>query len=267
MKILVPIDFSDYSINAFEYAIEMAKDFKAEIILFHGSHNIQVVDVNVMITIDDLLLKESNDKLNALIKSKESSNINISAISKVGLANDLIYEISKENNIDLIIMGTKGATGLQKIFLGSITSSVIRKSKTSVLAIPSKTKYESLKNISIALDLKDNYTESISFAKQIALKRQAGIDILHIKKSKDKEEIKDESILSLEEKLDNINHSYVFLENNKTTNAILAHIKQQSTDLLVVISKTHSFMERLFNKSVSESIAMNASIPLLVMRG
>lgn len=267
MKILVPVDFSDFSINAFQYAIGTARDLQAEIVLFHASHNIKVVDVNVMISIDDLLLKESNDKLNDLIKSQDTQDVSVSYISKIGLVNDLITEVSKKENIDFIVMGTKGASGLEEVFLGSVTSSLIRKSNVPILAIPGDAKYESLKNITIALDFKDTYANNLSLVKQLAVKKDGEIDILHIKNTNGNADIKDDSILSLEEKLDPIKHSYVFLEKSKTTSAILEYIKQNNPDLLIVISKAHSLFERLFHKSVSETLAMNISIPLLIMKG
>lgn len=265
MKILVPIDFSDFSINAFNYAVDLAKDFSGEVVLFHAAHNKITSDLNSMISVDDILLKEANDQLVNLIKTKENTGVKITYFSKIGLANDLIVSFCKELKVDLIVMGTKGATGINKMLFGSVTSSLIRKCKIPLLAIPINASYNSIKNITLALDLK-NEIKSIDLIAQIASLRNAEVNILNIKKEHSKGELEDKTIVFIEEKLGKTKHSYNFIENNNIIEGIENFISKSKTNLLAVISKKHNFIERLFHKSVSEALAIDISSPLLIIK-
>lgn len=265
MKILVPIDFSDYSVNAFQYALALAKDIDAEITLFHAAHNKLADNLNSMITVDDILLKESNTALTE-IYTNNKNNIKVTTLSKIGLANDLIIDLCKSNDFDLIVMGSKGATGISKVVFGSVTSSLIQKSKTPILAIPLSAKYDSIKSITIALDLKENYFENLSLVSQIATKRNAEVDVLNVKNQEVKSS-NESAILSIEKSFNKVKHSYNFIENNNTIVTIKDFTQRNKTDLLAVISKKHSFIERLFHKSISENLAINITIPLLIIKG
>lgn len=264
MKILVPIDFSNYSINAFTYALGLANDIDAEITLFHAAHNKLPNNLNSMITVDDILLNESNTELNNLSLNNRT-NTKVTILSKLGLANDLIADLCKKQDFDLIIMGTKGASAISKIIFGSITSSLIQKAKTPILAIPLDAKYESIKNIVVALDLKENYLKKLKLVSQIAIKRNAEVSVLNVKKQQ-QSNIDDNVIVSIEKSFNKVNHSYSFIDNNNIIETISNFTKHNKTDLLAVINKKYSFIDLLFHKSISETLAMNIGMPLLIIK-
>lgn len=155
-NILVPVDFSPVSRNAAIYAAELAKKFNAKLTLFHAYMlPTPVSEVPyVMVTADEMqkeneaFVKKEADQLHDTYK------IEVEWLVLIGIASDEIKLLANERNADLIVMGMKGAGGLDKI-IGSTTTNVIRKLKVPVLVIPEKATYQPVNHITYAYDLND----------------------------------------------------------------------------------------------------------------
>ena len=132
-KIIAPVDFSDASTNALLFAAELSKRASAQLVI-----------VNIFEKGEDE--EESRDKLNSLVsdlKKTFGSNLNCETLLAHG---SLITELKPIINVqqpDLIVMGTKGATGLKRILIGSNTVNVIAKMKVPVFVIPEVARFES----------------------------------------------------------------------------------------------------------------------------
>lgn len=139
-KILVPIDFSDYSKNALKYAVNFSSQFNADMILVYviepviyppdfSMGQIALPSVN---TEWDLKAKEELDKLS---KSEIPPEINVTTILKTGKPFFEIIETAAEENVDLIIIATHGHTGVEHILFGSTAEKVVRKAPCPVLTL------------------------------------------------------------------------------------------------------------------------------------
>ncbi len=142
-KILVPIDFSEYSKMALDYSIEFSKRFNSELILIYviepivypsdfglGQIPISQVDFEIQ--------SRAEDELKKLIEDKVPSEIKASYIVKTGKPFLEIINSAKELNCDLIIIATHGHTGIEHILFGSTAEKVVRKSPVPVLAVREK---------------------------------------------------------------------------------------------------------------------------------
>ena len=164
--IFVPTDFSDNADNALYFAIELAKKQNAKLVLIHA---FQLPIVVAAVPYDIInnekleLKKEAENNLKAqCLKIKHSGNLTYEYILEEGPAVDVILKHAKEKKADIIIMGTKGASGLKAVLFGSITESVIEKTELPVLAIPNKTKFSTpIKTITFATNYNLNEIESI----------------------------------------------------------------------------------------------------------
>ena len=139
-KILVPIDFSDYSKNALKYAVNFSMQFKAEMILIYviepviyppdfSMGQIALPSVN---TEWDIKAKE---ELNKLAKSEIPSGIKVNTVLKTGKPFLEIIETASEEDVDLIIIATHGHTGVEHILFGSTAEKVVRKAPCPVLTL------------------------------------------------------------------------------------------------------------------------------------
>lgn len=139
-KVLVPIDFSDYSKSALKYAVNFAKSFNAEIILVYVVEPViyppdfsmgQIAMPSINAEWDD----RAKEELQKLAKSEIVEMANVKTIIKTGKPFVEIIETAKEENIDLIIIATHGHSGVEHILFGSTAEKVVRKAPCPVLTL------------------------------------------------------------------------------------------------------------------------------------
>ncbi|MEJ5350418.1 MAG: universal stress protein [Melioribacteraceae bacterium] len=139
-KILVPIDFSDYSKNALKYAVQFAKHFNSSMYLIYviepviypadfsmGQVAIPAMDANIQ--------TRAEEELSNLAKNYVDPSIKVEIIIKTGKPFVEINETAKEKDIDLIIIATHGHTGVEHLLFGSTAEKVVRKAPCPVLTL------------------------------------------------------------------------------------------------------------------------------------
>ncbi len=152
-QILVPTDFSDNAYNALYYATRL---FKNEACRFYILNTCDI-ETPVLTSIvdtsyaDQQLSKESNEKLtetfHSIVRDTEDFDHSFEIISSTKKLLETIEDTVKDKGIDLIIMGTKGATGAKGFFIGSNTSNIIQRIKCCpVLAVPEEFNFEETVN-------------------------------------------------------------------------------------------------------------------------
>lgn len=139
-KILVPIDFSDYSKNSLKYAINFAKQFRAELFLIYVVEPvIYPPDFSMgqiaIPTVDLEMDKRAVEELNKLAKKEMPLEVKVNTIVKTGKPFIEIIETASEEEIDLIIISTHGHTGMEHILFGSTAEKVVRKAPCPVLTL------------------------------------------------------------------------------------------------------------------------------------
>lgn len=143
-KILVPLDGSDWSFRAAKYAIKIAKMANAEIVCVHAVVSLPstaYANVHAGVLIPRYIeesKKEAQkwyDEVNIIAKKSGVVRLSADTILDVSSVADAIISYTERNNVDLIIMGTKGRTGLKKFLLGSVASGVLSHAKCPVLVV------------------------------------------------------------------------------------------------------------------------------------
>jgi nucleotide-binding universal stress UspA family protein len=139
-KVLVPIDFSDYSKSALKYAVNFVKHFQAHLYLIYVVEPViyppdfsmgQIAIPSVDLEMD----KRAIDELDKLAKQEIPSEIKVKSIVKTGKPFIEIIETAHEENVDLIIIATHGHTGMEHILFGSTAEKVVRKAPCPVLTL------------------------------------------------------------------------------------------------------------------------------------
>ncbi len=140
-RILVPTDFSKFSRIALTYASDFADKFAAELYLLHVVQDLAVF-IPDMITVApppapsvEQMTKAVQDAFDRIIKENQLDRFKIHREVREGTPFYEIVRYAKEQNIDLIIMGTHGHTGLTHMLLGSVTEKVVRKAPCPVLTV------------------------------------------------------------------------------------------------------------------------------------
>ncbi|MDI6778999.1 MAG: universal stress protein [Bacteroidota bacterium] len=139
-KILVPIDFSDYSKNALKYAVPFAKQFGAEILLLYVVEpTIYPADFGFgqvgFPSIEEEMRKKGTEELEKLAANEIQDIVKWQIIIEMGKPFTEINRVAKEKNVDLIIIATHGHTGIEHVLFGSTAEKVVRKAPCPVLTI------------------------------------------------------------------------------------------------------------------------------------
>jgi len=138
-KILVPIDFSDYSKSALKYATEFAKQFESKILLIYVVEPmIYPADFSmgqVAIPSSDIDFTSKAEEELKKLASEINSSLNVEVVIKTGKPFVEINDTAAEKDIDLIIIATHGHTGVEHLLFGSTAEKVVRKAPCPVLTI------------------------------------------------------------------------------------------------------------------------------------
>ncbi len=267
--ILVPTDFSKNSFNAVEYASAIAKKENAKIILLNAYHYTPpATDIPMLSDIFETMRTASNERLSALcseiIKSKK---IKCEYISKFDFAVTAIIETSKKEKADLIVMGTKGASGIKEILMGSNTASVIEKAKCPVIAVPENAVFSRIKNIVYASDYHESDIDALRKSVEIAKLFKAKITILHCSDGEYNRLSEEEYMKSFENKVQKkIRYekmSFKLVYGSFMEGLLQKEIEQSSYDLIAMSTGHRNLFEKIFGRSVTKKMAFHSEIPLM----
>jgi nucleotide-binding universal stress UspA family protein len=143
--ILVPIDFSDFSLEGLNYAIWFADKFAANIFLLNAVHfgYAYTSDGHGMYDLSALqepVRQGAEEQMRGVVRRAKFGGIKFDTKVKVGVPFDVICTVAQENNIDLIITATHGRTGFKHVLIGSTAEQVVRHAPCPVLVVPSHPK-------------------------------------------------------------------------------------------------------------------------------
>lgn len=270
--ILVPTDFSECSINAAYYALNLAKIFNSSITLLNAYHVPTVGASYSLKGLNEELKKDSNSQLENIKKkfNNDFKNIEINTRSSFGLGVTEILDELYRKEYDLIVMGTTGASGIKGVLLGSTTSAIIGSTKTPIMAVPLNVEYVTPKIFSLASDLKKiNSPNNIDFLASLATKLNSKINIIKVldnntddKSNNEETQIK---ILDIDEALKGLKHEFQIIETDNIEAELLKRTKNID-NILTIIHKKRSFFEGIFHKSLSKKLAMHTKSPLLILQ-
>jgi nucleotide-binding universal stress UspA family protein len=141
--ILVPVDFSDFSLKALLYAIEFAKAVAAKIIVFHSvylgyaftSDGYAMYDLT---EITKTMRKNAECDMAKFVRAAKFDRVQFETVVRVGEAAEEICEFAKEQDVDLIITTTRGRTGFAHVLMGSVAEKVVRHADRPVLILPTR---------------------------------------------------------------------------------------------------------------------------------
>ena len=277
-NILLPTDFSDNAWNATQYAIELFKDEKC---VFHllNTYTPAIASSRFMAAtinggqIEDGAHSNSERGLNKVLKKIKATYKypyhSFKTISSFSLLVDEIKDIVENEAIDLIVTGTKGASGLEEVFMGSNTVRVIKSIKNCpVLAIPHHFHFKRPSEIAFATDFNRFYTESeLQPILDLAETFKATIRIVHVQyEIKALSELQQFNLNMLRKYLNDVEHYlHTITEMNSVSKTLEVFAEELDVHLLAMLNYQHSYMEKMTREPVVKRLAFHTQIPLLVI--
>jgi nucleotide-binding universal stress UspA family protein len=273
-NILIPTDFSDNSWNAVVYALDFFKEYPCNFYMLHVSQN--VVGNEMGFDFSDALtpsivyqstatdLKKFIDSVKNLSKNKQHRFFPV--YEKLFLIDSIRNQVI-EKKIDYIVMGTKGASGLKEMAVGSHTGEVITKVKCPILVIPEKAHFQAVNKIAFPTDFHMNFTPTvINTLVDVIDMQNSSLEVLNIKKDTQQlTSLQEENKEYLDAYLDTRACSFHTLTHAKIEIALQSFVDSEHINLIAMVAKNLNFFQRLLFEPLVAQISYHTEIPFLVL--
>lgn len=290
-RILVPVDFSDYSLKACRIAFNLAKELNAKVKILHIYFNpyyptalpmaeafaYQGKEEKEFQSIIDKVRENIQRLCNTIdqrIASGEFPAVNYSYVLREGLPEEEIVTFAGEYKPTLLIMGTRGKDQKDADLIGSVTAEVIEMSKVPLITIPENTHFVDMKELKhIAFLTNFSQRDLISFDLMANILEPFGnlrIMLTHIssKRGDQWNQIKLEGIKSyFSSKYPALDLDYKLIDTDDMLKSLDEYIKTEKIDLLALTTSKRNIFARLFSPSISRKMLFHSDTPLLVLRG
>lgn len=287
MKILLPVDFSDYSMKACDLAFNLANSLDAEVMLLHTYFNPVYNNVPLLDTIpysakDEESLKRIIKKVSAdmenltnmlgrKIEKGELPNIKFKTALKEGIPEEEINKFSKEYNPSMIIMGTRGRDRKEQDLIGSVTAELIDRSMVPVLAIPEDadlSSFESVNNIAFATNFDPK--DLIAFEKLYSLLKafKFKVHFIHFEQSINAwNEIKLAGIKEYFKKhYPELETEYHIIKGKDILSSLDQFVNENKIDIISLSTHKRNIVFRLFNPSFARKMIFHSNTPMLIFQ-
>src|SRR5690554_5615543 len=270
-KLLVPTDFSEQAENALKVAVQISKERDSEIFLLHSIElPVQYATARENSGIPEPLFYMKLAK-KQFHKFREKSFLKDVVVHDLVGHNEIYEEIEEacqEHNIDLIIMGSSGASGFKEMFVGSNTEKVVRTSKIPVLVIKNYHPEFHIKDFVFATDFSEEYRGAFDRAQKFAKKIGAKIHLLlvntpsNFKTSAKGQAIMEEFIrgMGLE------NYTLNIYNDVSVEKGILNFTRHIDAQLIGMGTHGRKGISHFFNGSISEDMVNHADMPVITFR-
>ena len=263
--IIAPTDFSPVSLNAVEYAADMAAVIQANLLLVHI---IELPFTEAPITTEsyNVTIRQSRQDLFELQEktiARTRNAINIETYIGMGT---LLSELNKICNLHepfAIVMGTEARDFIERFFIGNSTKAAVHYLQYPVLVVPAATTYKKVNKVCLACDLRDIYDLPVEKIKELVAVFDAKLDIVHVCKDEDEKLHSHLAATLVENQLNKLHPKVEFIINKNIDEGIRQYAAKQEDDMMLVIPKKRSFMESIFHKSHAKAFSRHTELPVI----
>jgi nucleotide-binding universal stress UspA family protein len=276
-SILVPVDFSEPSGEAMRVAIDLASRYNAVVKLLHVQ-GVPMTDPYAEVgtaEVDAMLEERLHERLRKLVTatSKESSElkakmdaISFETVVRTGFAAGEISRLAREEEVDWVVMGTRGGGGVAGSLFGSVTAAVVGRADRPVLAVPHGVKRGDFQHIVCAIESPLENGKLLRELDEFAYKCEAELTFVHV--------VEESNVISTGVTAGTLSaykalHGHVeataqAVSGEDVEDALTEYCHNNHADLLVMVREHHPFLQKLIHRSVTRRLALHASIPLLI---
>ncbi len=275
-KVLIPTDFSENAFNALKYACQIFKYEKSEIFILHAYAD-EVYKQQPILQRDQLNeLKEATQfkaetQLQDLLKSIRNYSPNprhsFKTIAAFGSLIDEANDMVNSENMDIVVMGTKGQTNDKSITFGSNTLQLLRYVHCPVLGIPENYSFQVPKKILFPTNYVLPYNKrELKLLCELSGSFRSTIYLLYIDPLKTLSLRQEDHQVILKACLSKPKLVFETAEEKDKMIAITRYILHEHIDMLVMVNSRHSFLEDLLNDSPINKVGLHIKIPFLILQ-
>jgi nucleotide-binding universal stress UspA family protein len=268
--ILVPTDFSDVAKNAAQYAIDLARQVRAEKIVLYNAYQAPVITEPTMpvvqlIDMDTLkgITEEGLETFKAWMQPLTPPEITLETLSEFAVLSNNIDDVCERTQADLVVMGITGGSKIEEVLIGSTAISVVNHSKVPVIVIPPDARYTPVQKVALACDFKKiEQTTPLQAIRAILKDTGATFMVVHV----DHHQVSDTALYErekLQALLSDLSPEFHQIQHDDFVEGINEFVDTHNIDLLITIPKKHGLFEGLFKRSHTKRLAFHSHVPLM----
>ena len=271
-RILVPTDFSIYAENALKAAAQLAKKHKAEILLLHmlelPNQMSDAISTGKSIPEVMFFIQKAKETFTEIFDRPYLDGIEITEFIQFEKAFDSVLKCTQKNNVDLIVMGSHGASGVEEIFIGSNTEKVVRLSEIPVLVIKKDEGEFDPKEIVFASDFSNESKKSFEKMKDFASKLNAKINLVTIcTPNSFKTTLESTAIMDAYAKEFQLNNFSINIHNDTNVEkGVLNFANSKGADLIGFSTHGRTGLSHFFNGSITEDLVNHSEKPVITFK-
>ncbi len=275
-RILIPTDFSKNALHAVRYGLDLYEKLNCEFYflnVFQGNrystNGLNIPEPGSPAY--ETKKKKSEENFVKLLDMLELHHDNPKhsyyTISTFNFLSEAIKQTIAEKDIELVIMGTRGATANREIIFGGNTVNAMEKIRECpVLAIPPDTRFSTPKEIVFPTNYKTAFKrKELSYLIEIAMMHKSAIKVLNITKKADLTAIQQNNKRLLGAILETVEHSFHTLSHKDISDGITAFVESRDSDMIAFINSKHFFFGSVFSKPLVKEIGYDATVPILAL--
>ncbi len=271
-KILVPTDFSEQAENALQVAAQLAKKHDSEIYLLHllelPLHQVDALSVHSELPEAMFFMKLAHQRFEEVMAKDFLKDIKVHETVEFHQSFTTLMDTCKKKNIDLIVMGSHGISGLKEIFIGSNTEKVVRTSDIPVLVIKNADDNFEVNDFVFASDFQNDNNETYKQAAQLAEAFEAKMHLVMVNTANNfttTEQAKRR--MSNFTKKFNYDNVSVNIYNDETVEQGILNFSQSiNADLIGISTHGRQGIAHFFNGSISEDLVNHAERPVVTFK-
>ncbi len=281
-QILIPVDFSDNCRNAMQYAVQLFNETPCHLHLLHidttdteyAEKPVYEMGTNILVEKNPKSIGQKLNDLEAYVRSFSLKNTphRFTAIREKDYFLKSIRKQIHENEIDLIVMGTQGASQLKEFFLGTRSGDVISKVECDVLVVPNEARYTTFEQVVIPVDFELDYVDAtLRKIADIITSNTAQITLLYVTKSNISlfEQVQTQKNILSQRLARMLPNPITFkrIISKKIEDGIRIFAENVKADLIIMVSKDYGLLKKTFLDTTVEEVSFETSIPLLSLQG
>ncbi|MDO6602318.1 universal stress protein [Arenibacter palladensis] len=275
-RILIPTDFSKNALNAARYALDLYAKLNCEF-YFLNVFRLSNYTTNTLILPEpgsaeyEAAKGASEEAFAKLLDMLELHHDNpkhsYHTISSFNFLSEAMKQTIDNKDIDLVVMGTQGATGAKGIIFGSNTVNAMEKIRECpVLAVPDELRFSIPKEIVFPTNYKSSFSrKELNYLIEIAKMHNTSIRVVYFTKKTTLTEDQEKHKQLLDDILQGVDHSFHTLTDKDVAQGITSFVQSRNSDMIAFINKKHFLFNSIFSRPLVKEIGYDATVPILAL--
>jgi nucleotide-binding universal stress UspA family protein len=268
--ILVPTDFSANAKTAVQYAAGLAAQLKSKIILFHSVPvQVAVAEVPAWYEPEQGLLEYYEYKMDKEARQLRIDNgyrFEVEVVCRKGSLSQNLHDLIPEKEVNLVVMGFKGASSWLDKLIGTVTSSFIKDTVCPVLIVPGQVAPALPRRVAYAADFEHQEQVFLRQLLEVTTPLQAQVSIVHVQTRPGVDlAVEEQALADINQAFPGNDFAFAEIRQEDVAAGLEAFVAENRMDVLALASRERGFLEDLFHTSITDRLVLHPAIPLLVL--